>query len=84
MTYSEKHRIILYSSTVFGRKRHRQVPNVHAFYHLHQMRVRSNAPLYETSAEPFEALYAVARKAFKAGTRNTPLQAMENVYLRIL
>ena len=55
-------------------------PNVHAFWHLLESRRRCG-PLWSTSAEPFESLYAVLQRCYKAGTRNTPKQVMENFYM---
>lgn len=59
-------------------------PNVHAFYHLYETRKETALPLHAFSAEPFEAMYAVVRRCFQPGTRNTPLQCMQNGYLRLL
>ncbi len=55
--------------------------NVHVMLHLLESRRRSG-PLYLTSAEPFESLYAVLRRCFRAGTRNTTKQIFENFYMR--
>ena len=56
--------------------------NLHVFYHMQKSRER-NGPLINTSAEPFEALYAVLRRScYKPGTPNTSKQILENVYLR--
>ncbi len=55
--------------------------NIHTFSHLYESRKRTG-PLHTTSAEPFEAAYAVLRRCFKAGTPNTPKQILENFYLR--
>ena len=63
------------------KERQNAVPNVHAFFHLLESRRRSG-PLWQTSAEPFEALYAVLRRGYKAGTHNTPKQVMQNFYMR--
>ena len=55
--------------------------NVHTFWHLHQLRERIG-PLWKTSAEPFEAMYAVLRRLYVPGTKNTTKQMMENFYMR--
>ncbi len=55
--------------------------NLHCFHHLEESRKRSG-PLYKTTAEPFEAMYAVFQNCYKAGTPNTGKQIMENFYLR--
>ncbi len=55
--------------------------NLHCFYHLEESRRRSG-PLYRTSAEPFEAMYAVFQRCYQAGTSNTPKQILQNFYLR--
>ncbi len=55
--------------------------NVHTFAHLLESR-RRTGPLYQTSTEPFESMYAVLRRCYKAGTRNTGKQAFENFYIR--
>ena len=55
-------------------------PNVHTFWHLLESRRRSG-PLWSTSAEPFESLYSVLQRCYKAGTKNTPKQVIENFYL---
>ena len=55
--------------------------NVHVFLHLSEHRRRSNRQLYETSSEPFESLYGVIRKCYRAGTRNVTKQIFENVYM---
>ena len=60
---------------------HRVVPNAHAFFHLLESRRRSG-PLASTSAEPFEGIYAILRRCFTAGTRNTPKQILENFYIK--
>ena len=60
---------------------HRVVPNAHAFFHLLESR-RRTGPLPDTSAEPFESLYAILRRCFRAGTRNTPKQIVENFYIK--
>lgn len=57
------------------------VPNVHAFYHLLKSR-RWSGPLWKTSAEPFESIYAILKRSSQAGTPNTPKQCLENFYLR--
>ena len=57
--------------------------NVHLFFHLWQARKQTGVPLWRTSAEPFEAMYAVARRCYFSGTRNVPKQIMENCYLRV-
>ncbi len=57
--------------------------NVHTFLHLLESRKRSG-PLWKTSAEDFESLYAILRRGYWAGTRNTPKQILENYYLRDL
>ena len=51
--------------------------------HLWRFREETGVPLYVTSAEPFEALYNIVRKAFAVGTRNVPKQIFENVNMRI-
>jgi hypothetical protein len=56
--------------------------NIHTFSHLLESR-RRNGPLWQTSAEDFESMYAVMRRCYEAGTRNTPKQILENYYLRI-
>ena len=43
----------------------------------------TGVPLYMTSAEPFEALYAIVRRCFTSGTRNVPMQIMENAFTRL-
>ncbi len=55
--------------------------NVHTFTHLLESR-RRTGPLHLTSAEPFESLYAVLRRCYRAGTRNTPKQMFENFYMK--
>ncbi len=55
--------------------------NVHTFAHLLESR-RRTGPLYQTSAEPFESMYAVLRRCYRVGTRNTGKQAFENHYMR--
>ncbi len=55
--------------------------NVHCFSHLEESRRRSG-PLHTTSAEPFESLYAVLRRCYRPGTRNTNKQIFENFYMR--
>ncbi len=55
--------------------------NLHCFYHLEESRRRCG-PLYRTSAEPFEAMYAVFQRCYQAGTTNTPKQILQNFYLR--
>ncbi len=55
--------------------------NIHAFSHLEESRKRTG-PLHTTSAEPFESLYAVLRRCYKPGTRNTARQLFENFYMR--
>lgn len=57
------------------------VPNVHAFYHLQESREHSG-PLHQTSTEPYESLYSVCRRAYKAGTPNVAKQIMRNFYMR--
>ena len=56
--------------------------NVHVFSHLSEFRKRSGRPLYETSSEPFESLYGVLRKCYRAGTRNVTKQVFENMYMK--
>ncbi len=78
---------LFYSSFQKGFCRFRQVKpwhptiNVHSFMHLEESR-RKTGPLHTTSAEPFEALYAVLRRCYKPGTRNTNKQMFENFYMR--
>ncbi len=55
--------------------------NIHVMVHLLESR-RRTGPLHLTSAEPFESLYAVLRRCFRAGTRNTGKQIFENYYMR--
>ncbi len=55
--------------------------NIHVMAHLLESR-RRTGPLHLTSAEPFESLYAVLRRCFRAGTRNTGKQIFENYYMR--
>ncbi len=55
--------------------------NVHVFQHLLESR-KKTGPLHLTSTEPFEALYSVLRRCYRAGTRNTTKQALENFYIR--
>ncbi len=57
--------------------------NVHTFLHLLESR-RRNGPLWQTSAEDFESLFAIIRRSFEAGTRNVPKQILRNFYLRDL
>ncbi len=64
------------------KKKMRPTINLHVFSHMQKSRER-NGPLCETSAEPFEALYAVLRRScYRAGTPNTSKQIMQNFYLR--
>ena len=65
-------------------KDHRSTINVHMFSHLHEIRKRTGVPLWVTSAEDFESVYAVMRRCYWSGTKNTPKQILENYYLRIL
>ncbi len=55
--------------------------NIHTFSHLLESRRRSG-PVHQTSTETFESMYAVLRKCYRAGTRNTGKQAFENYYLK--
>ena len=55
--------------------------NVHTFLHLAESR-RRTGPLHRNSTEAFEANYAVLRRCFQTGTRNTGKQALQNYYLR--
>lgn len=55
--------------------------NAHCFLHLLRSR-RHSGPLWRTSTEPFEAIYAVMRRCYKVGTPNTSKQAMQNYYVR--
>ena len=55
--------------------------NAHTFSHLEEIRKRKG-PLGGFSTEPFESLYAVMRRCYRAGTINTSKQAMENFYMR--
>ncbi len=65
-----------------SKKKMRPTINLHVFHHMQKSRER-NGPLAKTSAEPFEALYAVLRRScYKPGTPNTSKQILENVYLR--
>ncbi len=57
--------------------------NVHTFMHLLASR-RRNGPLWQTSAEDIEGLFAVLRRCFHSGTRNIPKQILQNFYLRDL
>ena len=57
--------------------------NVHTFMHLLESR-RRTGPLWSTSTEPFEALYAVIRRCYQSGTRNVPKQILQNFYSRDL
>ena len=55
--------------------------NLHCFSHMEESRRRSG-PLYKTSAEPYEAMYAVFNHCYQAGTTNTPKQILQNFYMR--
>lgn len=68
---------------LWNRKR-RCTTNVHAFYHLHEVRERTQQPLHEASTEDFESQYAIVRRSFHGGTRNTPKQVLENMYMRLM
>ena len=57
------------------------VPNAHTFHHLLESRRRCG-PLPTTSAEPFEAIYSILRRCYRAGTRNTPKQILQNFYIK--
>lgn len=56
--------------------------NIHSFSHLLESR-RHSGPLWKTSAEVFEAFYAVLRRCYQPGTRNTASQIMNNIFLHI-
>ena len=62
-------------------KAQRPTINVHVFSHLLESRQKTG-PLHETSTEAFEAFYAVLRRCYRAGTRNTTKQAFENFYIK--
>ena len=85
-TLSDLHSLF-YSSFQRGFCKFRQIKawhptiNIHTFMHLEESR-RRTGPLHKTSAEPFEALYAVLRRCYKPGTRNTNKQMFENFYMR--
>ncbi len=64
------------------KKKLRPTINLHVFSHMQKSR-EMNGPLCDTSAEPFEALYAVIRRScYRPGTPNTSKQIMQNFYLR--
>ena len=65
------------------RDSHRPTPNVHTFYHLWEVRERTGLPLWATSAEIFEAFYAILRLCFTSGTRNVPRQLFDNGNMRM-
>ena len=64
------------------RAREKCTINVHTFYHLLESRKRTGRPLWETSAEPFESVYALLTRCFQVGTNNTPKQVLQQFYLR--
>ncbi len=55
--------------------------NLHTFSHMEEV-YDTSGEVWRHSAECFEALYAVVRRCYKGGTRNTSKQALENFYLR--
>ena len=71
----------LYESGFCVRSKERCTINIHTFQHLEQSRRRSG-PLWKTSAEPFESMYAVMRRSFRSGTRNVVKQVLGNMFLR--
>ena len=71
-----------YSKGLCVKSTEKITPNVHTFLHLLQSR-HKNGPLWKTSAEPFEATYAVMRRCYRSGTPNTPKQILTNHMLRI-
>ena len=62
----------------------RHTPNTHSFYHLHLHREMTGIPLWEFSAEPFEAAYGHMNRAFVPGTRNIPKQIAQRSFMRWL
>ena len=45
--------------------------------------METGVPLWRTSAEPFEGQYAIVRRCYKSGTRNLPLQVLQNTFTRV-
>ena len=48
-----------------------------------RVRLKTGVPLWRTSAEPFEGQYAIVRRCYQSGTRNLPLQVMQNSFTRV-
>ena len=55
--------------------------NLHTFSHMEEV-YNTSGEVWRNSAECFESMYAVVRRCYKSGTRNTSKQALENFFMR--